>query len=219
MENNTPAITGKEKNQDTSPEKKPATTGKTTEGEQVTLSKKEVDDLQAKVKNFQDLQGQADQRAKAEERKRKELERELLKARKSGEVPAPREPEDYEKLEVEKNIAQLLLQSDDYQKVLAADKTLKEILLNNPMAYVKDYFSVEDAMAQIKDKLDSRASELASSSLEKKEEKPEEKEKEEEIVAVPNPISEPGKGIPKVEKGKDKIAESIKGKIKFTPTP
>ena len=63
-----------------------------------------------------------------------------------------------ERLNAEKGIANLIMLSPDYQALLQKDPTLKEVLVNNPLSLINEYIDAEDAVDQIKKKLDARLS-------------------------------------------------------------
>lgn len=79
----------------------------------------------------------------------------------TGAVKANDNEAEMERLNAEKGIANLIMLNPDYQGLLQKDATLKEVLLNNPLSLISEYIDAEDAVDQIKKKLDTR---LATSS-------------------------------------------------------
>ena len=75
-----------------------------------------------------------------------------------GTVNADDSEAEMERLNAEKGIANLIMLTPDYQALLQKDPTLKEVLVNNPLSLISEYIDAEDAVDQIKKKLDSRIS-------------------------------------------------------------
>jgi hypothetical protein len=74
----------------------------------------------------------------------------------AGTVNAEEGEAEVERLNAEKGIANLLMMTPEYQALLQKDETLKEVLLSNPLSLISDYIDAEDAVDQIKKKLDKR---------------------------------------------------------------
>lgn len=183
----------------------------------------QVEDLEKQVKQAQNLQRQADRKARVEAIEKKKLEDKLEKIR-SGEVSMEDEVPEGEtstereiRLQARVKIQGLIIDNPEYQEVLKGDITLKEILKNNPFAIIGDYLDSEDAVEQIREKLDERVSSL-------KKVQPKEEKKEEE-----SPEFEAGPTQPKEEEGSpapsptptpqtqdEKLEKSIGDKIHFT---
>ena len=113
-------------------------------------------------------------------------------------------------------IQNLFIGNPAYQKLLEKDITLREVVKNNPLALIGDYLDAEDAIEQMKDKLD----EIVSSSIVQPEkEKKEGEEGAEEFEAGPvQPKAEPPtpsqSETPKTLD--EKLEDSIKSKIHIT---
>jgi len=189
----------------------------------VTELKTEVDRL-TNLLNKQETITKTSQRDKAiAERKKQELLITLEKIR-NGEIdiseinlPAEFTPsqEDSLKKDIQIEVQNLLLGNPDYQNLLSQDVTLKEVMKKSPLVLIGDFFSVEDAVEQIREKLDERVSSL------KKTQPEEEKKKGEgpEFEAGPiqpkeGPPSPPPSPTPTTPD--EKLEESIKNKIKIT---
>lgn len=71
-------------------------------------------------------------------------------------VPMDDREAESERLKAERGISNLLLMNPAYQKVLEGDATLREILLDNPLSLIREYIDFEDAVDQVKRKLDVR---------------------------------------------------------------
>lgn len=61
-----------------------------------------------------------------------------------------------ERVNAERGVSNLLLMNPQYQGLLNEDQTLKEVLVNNPLSLITEYIDAEDAVEQIKAKLDKR---------------------------------------------------------------
>jgi len=192
------------------------------ENKEVTELKGKVETLEKQLKEAQMLQSQADKKRKAEEKARKKLEDKLERIR-SGEIsveeeiPEGESSEDKEtRLQVRIAVQNLILDNPDYQELLKQDITLKEVIRNNPLALVGEFLDAEDAVEQIRDKLEQRVS-----SLKKSQPIKEEKKEEEPPEFEPGPVQPPETSeVPPKEKTPksldESLEESIKGKIKFT---
>lgn len=142
-----------------------------TEEEGVTSSQKEaelqaeLERLRKEVEHARNMQSIADKKAKEERRMRLKLEKELKRIQ-GGEVGGEEESTSFANdQEVNKEVvigkvAKLLLGNPEYQKVLDLDPTLKEVLLTNPLALVEEAYDVEDAVDQIKEKIERRLTSL-----------------------------------------------------------
>lgn len=197
-----------------------------------TPQEKKIVELEAEVERLNNLYlkqeaiTKTSQRDKAiAERKKQEIMVTLEKLR-TGEIdisdvnlPAevpPSEEENFKK-DVKIGVQNLLLGNPDYQNLLSKDVTLREVMKKDPLVLIGEFFSVEDAVEQIKEKMDERVSSLKKS-------QPEEGKKKEEggKEFEPGP-TQPEEGTPETpapEKptstGVDKVEESIKNKIKVT---
>lgn len=177
--------------------------------------------------NKQETIAKTSQRDKAiAERKKQELMVTIEKLR-TGEIdiseinlPAevpPSEEENFKK-DVQIGVQNLLIGNPDYQNLLSQDVTLREVIKKNPLVLIGEFFSVEDAVEQIKEKMDERVSSLKKS--QPKEEKKKEKEGGKEFEPGP---TQPDEGTPETpaeempaSTGVDKVEESIQKKIKVT---
>ena len=196
----------------------------------VATLKGEVETLNIKLGQQTTLQSQADRKRKKAEIKIRTIKETLRKIR-SGEIAIDEmTPEDESSEEKEDKyktrigIQNLIIGSPEYQKLLEGNITLREVIKNNPLALIGDYLDVEDAVEQVKDKLD----EMVSSSKESqpKDDKKKGKEGEgPEFEAPVQPSGEPPEPPKEKEKEKpstgpepriDPIEKSIKDKIKFT---
>ncbi|MCK5643499.1 MAG: hypothetical protein KAJ19_21995, partial [Gammaproteobacteria bacterium] len=131
------------------------------EGQQT--SNKEVEELKADVVQLtkerdqaRTLQGQSDKKAKKDGIEKRKLEIKIRKLQ-NGEtveddIVSASDAEIHLKA---KNLVQgLIIENADYQKLINSNYTLKEVLKNNPLALIGEYYDVEDAVDQIKEKLD-----------------------------------------------------------------
>jgi len=178
-----------------------------------------VETLTKQVKQSQDLQRQADKARRIDKIERKKLEIELNKI-KSGESYIPSEVPEGEtvieretRLEARIGIQNMLLENPDYQELLKQDITLREVLKNNPFALIGEYFDAQDAVEQLKEKLEQRLSSLKSPQP-KEEGKKEGKPAEFEAGPIQPSSIPPLKK--EVGKSGDAIADSIERKINFT---
>ena len=179
------AITSTPEKEETTPQgsKEAATSGKPTEGEvpseQVVQLQAEVDRLTKLAKQSQDLQRQSDKKARIEKIERQKLEKQLQRIKAGEEYIPPEIPEGETPVEREVRsearigIQNLILENPEYQELLKQDITLREVLRNNPFALIGEYFDAQDAVEQIREKLDGRVSTLKSQpKVEKKEGEP-----------------------------------------------
>jgi len=226
--NNT-ATTSTNNQETTSPEVEPAITGdekkeegEETSSEEVENLKAENQRLQAQLSQQKILQSQADKKARAEKIERLKLERELKQIQAGNEPIIPEVGKEIsttfieQKVLVKGLVAETILRNPEYQKVLETDPTLKDVLLTNPLAIVEEAYDAEDALNQIKEKLDSRVETLRAS--QKKVEQP--KEGGAEFSA--GPINVPEGTSPEIKTPSKKaleegdIEKSILSKIKIT---
>ncbi len=177
-----------------------------------------VESLTKQVKQANDLQRQADKGKRIEKRERQKLEKTLQKIR-EGETYIPPEVPEGEtatereiRLEARIGIQNMIIENPEYQKLLSQDITLREVIKNNPFALIGEYYDAQDAVDQLKEKLEQRLSSLKSPQP-KEEGKKEGKTPEFEAGPVQPSETLPPKKEEKV-KG-DKIAESIEKKITF----
>lgn len=198
-------------------------TSPTPQEQKVVELEAEVDRL-ANLLNKQEAIAKTSQRERAiAERKKRELQ-ETLKGIRTGEIdisetnlPAEFTPSEEEnvKKDIQIGVQNLLLGNSDYQNLLSEDITLREVLKKNPLVLIGEHFSVEDAVEQIKDRLDERVSSLKK--VQPKEEKKEGKSPEFDPGAVQPPEAPETPPKEKTFKTPDEeIEESIKSKIKFT---
>jgi len=228
----TPAPEKKEEKKATTPPG-PDTPAEKPEGDPTppTPQEKKVAELEAEVDRLTNLLTKQETIAKTSqkekaiaERKKRELVETIEKV-KSGEIDISEVslPEEITPSEVDVlkkdiliGVQNLLLGNPDYQNLLTQDITLREVMKKNPLVLIGEFFSVEDAVEQIKDKLDERVS-----SLKKSPPKEEKKEGEEgpEFEAGP---TQPKEGppapppTPTPQTPDEKLEESIKNKIKIT---
>ena len=190
---------------------------------------KQVADLTADVERLnrdltqtKTLQSQSDRKARQESVERKKVEAELRRIQK-GEGPIiPEVGEEIsgtaiaQKVLVKGLVAETILRNKDYQTILEQDPTLQEVLLTNPLAIVEDAYDAEDALNQIKEKLDLRVSNLKAS--QKKVEQP----KEGGVEFSAGPVNVPEGTSPEIKTPSKKaleegdIEKSILSKIKIT---
>ena len=214
--------------QEATPEKRETITGIKEGAEENSLAKQVVD-LTADVERLnrdltqtKTLQSQSDRKARQESVERKKVEAELRRIQK-GEGPIVPEVEEEisgtaisQKILVKGLVAETILRNKDYQTILEQDPTLQEVLLTNPLAIVEDAYDAEDALNQIKEKLDLRVNNLKAS--QKKVEQP--KEGGAEFSA--GPINVPEGTSPEIKTPSKKaleegnIEKSILSKIKIT---
>jgi len=194
--------------------------GEPTSPKEVEELKGQVEDLTKKLGDAQKLQSQADKKKRIAEIERQKLEVKLEKIR-SGEISLEDEIPENEtsterevRLEAKVGIQQLILDNPKYQEIVKQDITLREVLKNNPFALIDKYLDAEDAVEQIREKLDERVS---SSETQPKEEPKKEEGKQFDVGPTqpgetpPTPPEQP-KGQPPM----DKVEESIKNKIRVT---
>lgn len=193
----------------------------TTPDEKVTKLEAEVDRLTKLAKQSQDLQRQADKKARIEKIERQKIEKQLSRI-KAGEEYIPSEIPEGEtqveretRLEARIGIQNLILENPEYQELLLKDITLREVLRNNPFALIGEYFDTQDAVEQIKEKLDSRVNQLKT---QPKEEKPKEKKEGAEFEAgavQPSEVPEAPILGKKPETLDETLEKSIKSKLRF----
>lgn len=183
---------------------------------------KTLGETETKLSQARDMQRIADKARTKSERRKRELQETLKRIRETGEIPPEEIPEGTpaereEALVARVAIQNLLIGNSQYQKLLEKDRTLKTILIKNPLALISDWLDAEDAVAQVKDYLDNQLASL--------ETQPKGEEKKEEKGFEPGPIQPPGAIPPKIETPsektlkKGKIEESIKSKIRFEGLP
>lgn len=189
--------------------------------EKVTKLEGEVDTLTKELEQTKTLQSQADKKARTEKIERIKIEKQLKRIQ-SGEVTIPPEVPEGEtadereiRLTARIGIQNLILENPEYQELLKQDVTLKEVLKNNPFALIGEYLDTEDAVEQIKEKLDDRVKQMS----QPKEDKP--KEKEEGVEFEPGAIQPPETSETPPPPATpptpgEEVEESIKKKIKFT---
>ena len=197
-----------------------------------TPQEKKVAGLEAEVERLGNLLTKQETIAKTSQRERAIAERrkeELLvtiQKVKTGEIdvseislPAEYTPSEEEglKKDIQIGVQNLLLGNPDYQNLLVQDVTLREVIKKNPLVLIGDFFSVEDAVEQIREKLDDGVSSLKKT--QPKEEKKEGEGSPEEFEAGLSQPKEDSPGPPPKEAPKtpdEKVEESIKNKINFT---
>lgn len=179
----------------------------------------EVERLRKELEKQRNLQSQADKKARIAEIERRKLEAQLKRIRgDEAYIPPSSEGETSVEKEVRLNarigIQNLILSNPDYQELLKRDVTLREVMMNNPFALIGEFFDAEDAVSQIKEKLDERVSSLATQPPAKREEKG---GVEFEVGPV-QPKSEsplPPKSTQAGSSLRESIEKSIKSKIRF----
>ena len=214
--------------QEATPESGETITGIKEGAEENSLAKQVVD-LTADVERLnrdltqtKTLQSQSDRKARQESVERKKVEAELRRIQK-GEGPIiPEVGEEIsgtaisQKILVKGLVAETILRNKDYQTILEQDPTLQEVLLTNPLAIVEDAYDAEDALNQIKEKLDLRVNNLKAS--QKKVEQP----KEGGVEFSAGPVNVPEGTSPEIKTPSKKaleegdIEKSILSKIKIT---
>jgi len=214
--------------QEATPEKRETITGIKEGAEENSLAKQvadltvETERLSRELTQTKTLQSQSDRKARQESVERKKVEAELRRIQK-GEGPIiPEVGEEIsgtvinQKILVKGLVAETILRNKDYQQILEQDPTLQEVLLTNPLAIVEDAYDAEDALNQIKEKLDLRVSNLKAS--QKKVEQP----KEGGVEFSAGPINVPEGTSPEIKTPSKKaleegdIEKSILSKIKIT---
>ncbi len=186
----------------------------------------EVEDLTKQLKQRTTLQGQADKKRRIEAIEKRKLEIELKRIRSGDEFVEPEAPEGESqvakevRLEAKIGIQNLILDSPEYQELIRQDITLKEVLKNNPFALIGEYFDAEDAVEQIKEKLDERVSSLKSSQSKEDKKEGEEGEEGPEFEAGPTqpkeePPSPPTPPSTTPETPDEKLEKSIEDKIEI----
>ena len=234
---NTPASSEEEKKtspkSETTPEKKPDTLAEKP-AEEPTPSDKRVKELEGEVERLGNeltkrdaITKTAQKQTRIEKIERKKLDKELKRIQLGEDYIPPEEPEGENQQEREVRlkarigIQGLILDNPDYQELIKQDVTLKEVLRNNPFALVGEYLDAEDAVEQIKEKLDERVSSLK---IQKEKNQPKEDTEEgkggEKFEVGP---TQPGEGKPETPASEpspispeDKVEESIKSRVKFT---
>lgn len=226
---------------ETTPLKKEATPVKTPAGEPTTPEEKVVK-LEAEIARLTSdsekaaaRQATADKVADAAKRQariekieKKKVEVQLKRIREGEDYIPPEEPEGETqverevRLEAKIGIQNLILDNPDYQELLKEDITLKQVLRNNPFALIGEYFDSQDAVDQIKEKLDDRVSSLKIEE-EKKQSEEDTKEGKKGGKEFEVGTTQPGKETPKAPAEEltptvpmDKVEESIRKKIKVT---
>jgi len=214
--------------QEATPEKRETITGIKEGAEENSLAKQVVDltaeteRLSRELTQTKTLQSQSDRKARQESVERKKVEAELRRIQKGEGSIIPEVGEEIsgtaisQKILVKSLVMETILRNKDYQTILEQDPTLQEVLLTNPLAIVEDAYDAEDALNQIKEKLDLRVNNLKA--FQKKVEQP--KEGGAEFSAGPINVSEgtspeiktPSKKA--LEEGN--IEKSILSKIKIT---
>jgi len=225
MENQTATTSGENNKGMATPESQEAITGDKENQEKVATLQAELEQTKTQIKMYRDLQASADKKARLEKIERQKLERELRRIQ-VGEAPLMPEMNQEisvsnmeQKVLVKGAVADMILRNPEYQIVLDKDTTLKEVLLTNPLALVGEAYDTEDALAQIKEKLDIRV-ESYQESLKKTEALQKERVVKEFEVGMVNPMETqlPAKSSEEKPKGypEDSIAKSIESKIRFT---
>jgi hypothetical protein len=114
------------------------------EGEVVTLSKKELDDLRQQAARASEAQSRADI-----------LERQLKRSGKRK-VEEPQTFQSEEVMEVTRRVQTELLTNADYQKLLQGNPALARVLVKNPLQILEtdEFIDVNDAVDQVLAELD-----------------------------------------------------------------
>jgi len=219
----------KKKEATPSGEKEAITSGKPKEGAENDPSKivadlqSEVDTLKKQLELQKTLQSQADKKARIERIEKTKLEKQLKSIREGEDFVPPEVPEGETgverevRLEARVGIQNLILDKPEYQELIKQDITLKEVLRNNPFALIGDFFDAQDAVEQIKERLEER---LSSLKTQPKEGESKKGEKGEEFEAGIVQSSESAEVPPEEEKSSktldEKLEESISKKIHIT---
>lgn len=129
------------------------------EADSVTLPKAEVDNLRREAARAAEAQARADRLEKANKRTKTHFD--------PASKPAPPSQEDVEAqgraedAKAERGLMRLA-SNPEFREVLDADPTLRDLLLNNPLAvlpmYAADALDAEDALDMVKETLAARAS-------------------------------------------------------------
>lgn len=215
------------------PEGEPTTP--TPQEEKVAKLEGQVEDLTNKLARQEKIAQTAQRQQKVADIEKKKVEETLEKIR-SGEIsPDEQIPEGESsteretRLEARIKIQGLIIDNPEYQELMREDVTLKEVLKNNPFALIGDYLDAQDAVDQLKDKLDERVSTLRAKKKASQPEKEPGKEeggegegegegKEFEVGPVqPGERKEAPPKEPSHQTPMDSVEESIKGKIKIGP--
>jgi len=192
----------------------------TTPDEKVIKLEAEVDRLTKLTKQSQDLQRQADKKARIEKIEKQKLERQLQRVQAGEEYIPPEVPEGETpverelRLEARIGIQNLILENSEYQELLKKDITLREVLKNNPFALIGEYFDAQDAVEQIKEKLDDRVKQIQVQPKEEKEGGGKEFEtgptQPSEVTTPPKKEEkQPGPGGPAADKTEESILKKI----------
>jgi len=220
------AITPSSEKKETTPiEEKGATTSeKPTEGEvpseKVVELQAEVERLTKEIKQAQVLQSQADKKARIEKIEKQKIEKQLKRIQSGEEYIPPEIPEGETtverelRLEARIGIQNLILENSEYQELLKKDITLREVLKNNPFALIGEYFDAQDAVEQIKEKLDDRVKQIQAQPKEEKEGEGKEFEagptQPSEVTTPPKKEEkQPGPGGPAADKTEESILKKI----------
>ena len=192
----------------------------TTPDEKVIKLEAEVDRLTKLTKQSQDLQRQADKKARIEKIEKQKLERQLQRVQAGEEYIPPEVPEGETpverelRLEARIGVQNLILENSEYQELLKKDITLREVLKNNPFALIGEYFDAQDAVEQIKEKLDDRVKQIQVQPKEEKEGGGKEFEagptQPSEVTTPPKKEEkQPGPGGPAADKTEESILKKI----------
>ena len=192
----------------------------TTPDEKVIKLEAEVDRPTKLTKQSQDLQRQADKKARIEKIEKQKLERQLQRVQAGEEYIPPEVPEGETpverelRLEARIGIQNLILENSEYQELLKKDITLREVLKNNPFALIGEYFDAQDAVEQIKEKLDDRVKQIQVQPKEEKEGGGKEFEtgptQPSEVTTPPKKEEkQPGPGGPAADKTEESILKKI----------
>lgn len=169
-------------------EKKPAVTPEkpAVEGDSVTLSKAEVDQLRRDAARASEAQTRADRLEKAQKRSKAHFD--------SSRTPTPPSVEEVEAqgaaedAKAERGLMRLA-SNPEYRDVLDNDPTLRDLLTTNPLAllpvYASDALDAEDAIDMVKEALLARKAKLAPTP--KAEDKKEEKKETPPVGGVNTP--------------------------------
>ena len=187
-----------------------------------------VEGLQNKLEKQEAIAKTAQKKERIETVERLRVEKTLEKI-KSGEISADEVEEEENigetsaekeiRLKAKSEIMGLVLDNPEYQKLLAKDSTLKQVIRNNPFALISDYLDSEDAVEQIKDVLDKGVLTLKAEKAQSQPKgEPKEGEGKEFESGAVQPSSDeggsPAEESPAGESGVDKVEESIRSKIR-----
>lgn len=176
----------------------------------------QVETLTNQLKKQEEITKTSQRKEAIEKKEREKLEERLDKIRK-GEISADEEPnledKDMEsaRKDVKIGVQGLLLDNPEFRKLLRENLTLKEVVMRNPLALLDEgeAYDVEDAVNQIKEKLEEGVRNMKTQPTSKTKKK---KKKGEGPEFEPGAI-QPGEGAPTPAKTKQPGGPSVMDKI------